>query len=107
MPNGMSVDQLNIEITASAKTANTAIDNLCRKLDLLSKSVSSLNSVNINNITKTFGSLSKTLSNNSLSGGAKSIASLNRSFVNLGKMDTSQIGNAKNALNELRKSLKT
>lgn len=105
MPNGMSVDQLNIEITASAKTANTAIDNLCRKLDLLSKSVSSLNSVNINNITKTFGSLSKTLSNNSLSGGAKSIASLNRSFVNLGKMDTSQIGNAKNALNELRKSL--
>ena len=51
MPNGMSVDQLNIEITASAKTANTAIDNLCGKLDLLSKSVSSLNSVNINNIT--------------------------------------------------------
>lgn len=106
MPNGMSVDQLNIEITASAKTANTAIDNLCRKLDLLSKSVSSLNSVRIDNITKTFGSLSKTLSSSSLSGGAKSIASLNRSFINLGKMDTSSIGTAKSALSELHKSLK-
>lgn len=43
MPDGMSVDQLNIEINAKAVKANDAIDRLCGKLDRLSTSLRKVN----------------------------------------------------------------
>ena len=101
-----SVDQLYIEISATSKNASREIDNVCDRLDKLSATIRGINTDKITELSNRFNNLSKGFNSASIGNTSKQIASMNRSFINLGKIDDSGMDRIKKNINQLAESLR-
>lgn len=123
------VDELTIEIDAKAQNANSAIDNLCKKMDRLTTSLSKVdgnklsglansihqlgmsiqtmsnfNSDNLNNVVKTFAKLSK-IEYSKLNNAGNGLAMLSQGMSTLGTIgNLSNITPAVNAIKNLART---
>lgn len=92
-----TIDTLDIQITSSTQKAVQAIDNLSKKLNMLDKSLNSINSNGLRNYTRELGRITaafNTLGNVNTSGLDKTISKLNA----LSKIDLSNLQNQKISL---------
>ena len=98
------VDELEIELTANAKKANSAIDNLVIKLDTLSGSLSKIDGSRLsglaNGVAK-LGMATKTLSGVK----ATDYNRIAKGFERFAKIDTSKFSSLSSSLNILAKGL--
>ena len=98
------VDELEIELTANAKKANTSIDNLVSKLDTLSGSLSKIDGSRLsglaNGVSK-LGMATKTLSGVK----ATDYNRIAKGFERLAKIDTSKFSTLSSGLNLLSKGM--
>ena len=98
------VDELEIELTANAKKANTSIDNLVNKLDTLSGSLSKIDGSRLsglaNGVSK-LGMATKTLSGVK----ATDYNRIAKGFERLAKIDTSKFSALSSGLNLLSKGM--
>ena len=98
------VDELEIELTANAKKANSTIDNLVSKLDVLSGSLSKIDGSRLsglaNGVSK-LGMATKTLSGVK----ATDYNRIAKGFERLAKIDTSKFSTLSSGLNLLSKGM--
>ena len=99
------LDSLQIEITAKAQSANTAIDNLATKLDRLTTSMASLNRTNLSGFSMSMRNIATSMQ------GLKDVklpdyTRLAKGINKFASIDTSNIYNAGTAMQELGKSLR-
>lgn len=98
------VDELEIELTANAKKANSTIDNLVNKLDTLSGSLSKIDGSRLsglaNGVSK-LGMATKTLSGVK----ATDYNRIAKGFERLAKIDTSKFSRLSSGLNLLSKGM--
>lgn len=98
------VDELEIELTANAKKANSAIDNLVTKLDTLSGSLSKIDGSRLsglaNGVAK-LGMATKTLSGVK----ATDYNRIAKGFERFAKIDTSKFSSLSSGLNSLTKGM--
>ena len=99
------LDSLQIEITAKAQSANTAIDNLATKLDRLTTSMASLNRTNLSGFSMSMRNIATSMQ------GLKDVklpdyTRLAKGINKFASIDTANIYNAGTAMQELGKSLR-
>ena len=98
------VDELEIELTANAKKANSAIDNLVTKLDLLSGSLSKIDGSRLSGLANGVAKLG--LATKTLSGvKATDYNRIAKGFERFAKIDASKFSSLSSGLNLLAKGM--
>ena len=101
-----NIDNLEIKISAQAKTASNAIDNLCNKLGRLSASLGSVNTGSISGMANGINRLASAMSNMKNVG----TADFTRTAKGIEKMsavDTAALNRAASSIGQIGKSLNT
>ena len=101
-----NIDNLEIKISAQAKTASNAIDNLCNKLGRLSASLGSVNTGSISGMANGVNRLASAMSNMKKVG----TADFTRTAKGIEKMsavDTAALNRAASSIGQIGKSLNT
>lgn len=98
-----SIDELQIEITASSDKASRSIDKLCKNLEKLKTGISSIDTPGFTNSMKTITDSLKGLSNIKISG----LSSFAKNINQLGNMDNSKIVQMSTAIKEFGNSVQS
>ena len=98
-----SIDELQIEITASSDKASQSIDKLCKKLEKLKTGIASIDMSGFTNSMKTITDSLKGLSNIKISG----LSSFAKNINQLGNMDNSKIVQMSTAIKEFGNSVQS
>lgn len=100
-----SIDQLQIDISAQAVKANTAIDGLVGKIDRLSASLQGLNSSSLIGLANGVQKLATSMqSMNNVN--TPAFNRLAKNIQKLGSIDTASINKASNSMSQMSRSLK-
>lgn len=98
-----SIDELQIEITASSDKASRSIDKLCKNLEKLKTGIASIDMPGFTNSMKTITDSLKGLSNIKISG----LSSFAKNINQLGNMDNSKIVQMSTAIKEFGNSVQS
>ena len=98
-----SIDELQIEITASSDKASQSIDKLCKNLEKLKTGIASIDTSGFTNSMKTITDSLKGLSNIKISG----FSSFAKNINQLGNMDNSKIVQMSTAIKEFGNSVQS
>ena len=98
-----SIDELQIEITASSDKASQSIDKLCKNLEKLKTGIASIDTSGFTNSMKTITDSLKGLSNIKISG----LSSFAKNINQLGNMDNSKIVQMSTAIKEFGNSVQS
>ena len=98
-----SIDELQIEITASSDKASQSIDKLCKNLEKLKTGIASIDTSGFTNSMKTITDGLKGLSNIKISG----FSSFAKNINQLGNMDNSKIVQMSTAIKEFGNSVQS
>lgn len=98
-----SIDELQIEITASSDKASQSIDKLCKNLEKLKTGIASIDMSGFTNSMKTITDSLKGLSNIKISG----LSSFAKNINQLGNMDNSKIVQMSTAIKEFGNSVQS
>lgn len=98
-----SIDELQIEITASSDKASQSIDKLCKNLEKLKTGIASIDTSGFTNSMKTITDSLKGLSNIKISG----FSSFAKNINQLGNMDNSKIAQMSTAIKEFGNSVQS
>ena len=98
-----SIDELQIEITASSDKASQSIDKLCENMEKLKTGIASIDTSGFTNSMKTITDSLKGLSNIKISG----LSSFAKNINQLGNMDNSKIVQMSTAIKEFGNSVQS
>ena len=98
-----SIDELQIEISASSDKASQSIDKLCKNLEKLKTGIASIDTSGFTNSMKTITDSLKGLSNIKISG----LSSFAKNINQLGNMDNSKIVQMSTAIKEFGNSVQS
>lgn len=98
-----SIDELQIEITASSDKASQSIDKLCKNLEKLKTGIASIDTSGFTNSMKTITDGLKGLSNIKISG----FSSFAKNINQLGSMDNSKVVQMSTAIKEFGNSVQS
>lgn len=98
-----SIDELQIEITASSDKASQSIDKLCKNMEKLKTGIASIDTSGFTNSMKTITDSIKGLSNIKISG----FSSFAKNINQLGNMDNSKIVQMSTAIKEFGNSVQS
>lgn len=98
-----SIDELQIEITASSDKASQSIDKLCKNMEKLKAGIASIDTSGFTNSMKTITDSLKGLSNIKISG----FSSFAKNINQLGNMDNSKIVQMSTAIKEFGNSVQS
>lgn len=98
-----SIDELQIEITASSDKASQSIDKLCKNMEKLKAGIASIDTSGFTNSMKTITDSLKGLSNIKISG----LSSFAKNINQLGNMDNSKIVQMSTAIKEFGNSVQS
>lgn len=98
-----SIDELQIEITASSDKASQSIDKLCKNMEKLKAGIASIDASGFTNSMKTITDSLKGLSNIKISG----FSSFAKNINQLGNMDNSKIVQMSTAIKEFGNSVQS
>ena len=98
-----SIDELQIEITASSDKASQSIDKLCKNMEKLKTGIASIDTSGFTNSMKTITDSLKGLSNIKISG----FSSFAKNINQLGSMDNSKVVQMSTAIKEFGNSVQS
>lgn len=99
-----NIDNLEIKISAQAKTASNAIDNLCNKLGRLSASLGSVNTGSISGMANGVNRLASAMANMK-SVGTADFTRTAKGIEKMSAVDTATLNRAASAIGQLGKSI--
>lgn len=101
-----NIDNLEIKISAQAKTASNAIDNLCNKLGRLSASLGSVNTGSISGMANGVNRLASAMTNMK-SVGTADFTRAAKGIEKISAVDTAALNRAASSIGQIGKSLNT
>ena len=101
-----NIDNLEIKISAQAKTASNAIDNLCNKLGRLSASLGSVNTGSITGMANGVNRLASAMTNMK-SVGTADFTRAAKGIEKMSAVDTAALNRAASSIGQIGKSLNT
>lgn len=101
-----NIDNLEIKISAQAKTASNAIDNLCNKLGRLSASLGSVNTGSISGMANGVNRLASAMTNMK-SVGTADFTRAAKGIEKMSAVDTAALNRAASSIGQIGKSLNT
>ena len=101
-----TVDSLDIQISAESKKASVAIDNLVKKLDRVSASLSGVNSRGLATMASGVNKLSNAMSNFSKNTKTADFSRITRNLNKLGEINPNSIAVASKSLGKIAGAMK-
>lgn len=103
-----TIDNLQIEIAGSAKKADTALDGLIQRLDILTKSLGKVNGNSVQNFSTSMNTLSQAMEKfKTANVTAKNFGSIANGISKFADIDATKISNVGNSLGPLSNSIST